>query len=678
MLRPFAKPQPRVYAGLNIITATGVRIMAVVLGTAGHIDHGKTSLVRALTGMDCDRLDEEKRRGITIELGFAWLDLPDGERLGIVDVPGHERFVKNMVAGAAGVDFVMLVIAADEGVMPQTREHLEICSLLGVKSGFVALTKIDMVDAEWLDLVQEDIRRFLQGTFLENAPLFPVSSATGLGLDALRAHILQNAATQPSRRRSDIFRLPVDRVFSMKGHGTVITGTVISGALRSGAEACFMPLALPARARGMQRHGQSVNSVSAGQRCAVNVQGVEVTDIERGFVLARPGELFPSKRWLLRLTCLTSAPRPLRQRAEIHFHHGARECPARVVFRDRDKLAPGETALAEVRFSEEMVGIFGDHCVLRAYAPLRAVAGGVLISPLPPELRRKDPDLPEHLGLLEQLLALSEQAATAEGRQRDESRAALIRAVLLLRGGGGASRAQLNVLTGLGAAALDAGLSLLSSKGEALCWDRENHCWISKKAFEKLLAGALARAGELHGRDPLKPAFSRNALLAVWSRHLPPRLIQKVLDAALKQGRLVVEGEGLRLAGHTVTLAADQAGLREKLLEAHRRAGVTPPNIRDLVQELGRDPKEAGAVLRLLCEEGALIKVKDGLYYDAAALGTILEKVRHWFESHENLDVGGLKEILGLSRKYLIALLEYMDNERITVRVGDQRRYRGR
>lgn len=225
----------------DTITATGVRTMAVVLGTAGHIDHGKTSLVRALTGMDCDRLDEEKRRGITIELGFAWLDLPEGERLGIVDVPGHERFVKNMVAGAAGVDFVMLVIAADEGVMPQTREHLEICSLLGISSGFVALTKIDMVDAEWLALVEEDIRRFLEGTFLENAPLFPVSSATGLGLDALKAHLLHNAAAQPSRRRSDIFRLPVDRVFSMKGHGTVITGTVVSGALESGAEICFMP-----------------------------------------------------------------------------------------------------------------------------------------------------------------------------------------------------------------------------------------------------------------------------------------------------------------------------------------------------------------------------------------------------------------------------------------------------
>ncbi len=651
----------------------GAAIMAVILGTAGHIDHGKTSLVRALTGIDCDRLEEEKRRGITIELGFAWVDLPGGERLGIVDVPGHERFVKNMVAGAAGVDFVMLVIAADEGVMPQTREHLEICSLLGIRSGFVALTKTDMVEADWLALVREDIQRFLQGSFLENAPVFPVSSATGEGLDALRAHMLQCVAGLPPRRRGDIFRLPVDRVFSMKGHGTVITGTVISGAINAGDEARFMPAGLPTRARGLQRHGKPVNTVDAGQRCAVNVQGLEVTEIERGFVLARPGELFPSRRWLLRLTCLASAPRPLRQRVEIHFHHGTRECPARVVFRDRDRLAPGETALAEVRFAEDMVGVFGDHCVLRAYSPLRTVAGGTLVSPLPPELRRKDPALTDKLNLLQSLPGLHERACNGKAGER----AALARAVLLLRGREGADEARLKALTGLPASALESGLNLLASRAEALCWDKESRFWISQVAFAELLAACLARAAELHRKDPLKPAFSRNALWAGWGRNLPPRLIQRVLDAALKQGRLVVEGEGLRLPEHKITLAADQAGLRQKLLQAHQRAGLAPPNVRDVLEELGVSAKEAAPVLRLLCEEGALVRVKDGLYYDGGTLGGILEQVRLWFADHENLDVGGLKEMLGLSRKYLIALLEYMDNTRITVRVGDQRRYRG-
>ena len=657
--------------------------MAVVLGTAGHIDHGKTSLVRALTGIDCDRLQEEKRRGITIELGFAWVDIPGGERLGIVDVPGHERFVKNMVAGAAGVDMVMLVIAADEGIMPQTREHLEICSLLGIRTGLVALTKTDMVDADWLEMVQEEVRTFLEGTFLDGAPIFPVSAATGAGIDELRKHLAQTAANLPAQRRSDIFRLPVDRVFSMKGHGTVVTGTVISGQCNLGDELRFMPADLPTRARGLQRHGAAADSVQPGQRCAVNVQGLDVDEIERGYVLARPGELFPSNRWLVRLTCLSSSPRAMRQRVEIHFHHGTRECAARVVFRDRDKLAPGETALAELRFKEPMVGVFGDHCVLRAYSPLRTVAGGVLVSPLPPELRAKDPELTDKLQLLQSLPELRDAAEAlgggkAEAKAREEARAKLVYGALPLRGAEGADEARLRALTGMARTAVESALQLLSTRGEALCWDKEGRAWIAKLPFEKLLAACLERGAELHRREPLKPGFTRGALCTGWSRNLPPKLVQKVLDQAIKQGQLVTEGEGLRLQSHTVSLAADQAGLRQKLLDAHATGGLTPPNAKDVLEELGVTPKEAAPVLRLLCESGDLVKIKDGLYYHGPALTDILERVRGWFATHDNLDVGGLKELLGLSRKYLIALLEYMDNERITVRVGDQRRFRGR
>ncbi|QCC84554.1 selenocysteine-specific translation elongation factor [Desulfovibrio desulfuricans] len=657
--------------------------MAVVLGTAGHIDHGKTSLVRALTGIDCDRLQEEKRRGITIELGFAWVDLPGGERMGIVDVPGHERFVKNMVAGAAGVDMVMLVIAADEGIMPQTREHLEICSLLGIRTGLVALTKTDMVDADWLEMVQEEVRGFLAGTFLDGAPIFPVSATTGEGIDALRDYLVRTAADLPAQRRSDIFRLPVDRVFSMKGHGTVVTGTVISGVCNLGDELRFMPADLPTRARGLQRHGKPADSVQPGQRCAVNVQGLDVDDIDRGFVLARPGELFPSSRWLVRLTCLSSAPRALRQRVEIHFHHGTRECAARVVFRDRDKLAPGETALAELRFKEPMVGVFGDHCVLRAYSPLRTVAGGLLVSPLPPELRAKDPELADKLRQLQALPELHNAAEAmgggkAEAKARDEARAQMLGGALTLCGAGGADEARLRALTGLARPAVEAALQMLSTRGEALCWDKESRCWIAKIPFEKLLAACLERGAELHRREPLKPGFTRGALCTGWSRNLPPKLVQKVLDQAMKQGLLVTEGEGLRLQSHIVSLAADQAGLRQKLLDAHASAGLTPPNAKDVLEALGVTPKEAAPVLHLLCESGDLVKIKDGLYYHGPVLTDILDRVRGWFASHDNLDVAGLKELLGLSRKFLIALLEYMDNERITVRVGDQRRYRGR
>ncbi|MBQ3060486.1 MAG: selenocysteine-specific translation elongation factor [Desulfovibrio sp.] len=657
--------------------------MSIILGTAGHIDHGKTSLVRALTGIDCDRLEEEKRRGITIELGFAWADLPNGERLGIVDVPGHERFVKNMVAGAAGVDFVMLVIAADEGVMPQTREHLEICSLLGISQGFVALTKTDMVDAEWMELVSEDVRQFLKGSFLEDAPLLPVSTLTGQGLDALRQHIFQMASSLRPRRSSTVFRLPVDRVFSMKGHGTVVTGTVIAGTVESGTELCCMPSGRPCRVRGLQRHSETVQVLEAGQRCAVNIQGLDVADVERGHVLARPGELFASRRWLLRLSCLPSAPRALRQRVEMHFHHGTRECLARLHLRDRDRLAPGESALVELRFQEDMVGVIGDHCVLRSCVPLRTVAGGLLISPLPPELRRKDPLLPRKLELLHGLESLYRQctgltSAHTPVQNAPASYAALLDAVLELCGQDGANEALLRVLTDLGLSALDSGLKLLASRGQALCFDKEGRCWISRAAFDALQEACLGRAAEMHARDPLKPAFSRNALTAGWARTLPAKLTHKVLEQLLKTGRLVQEGDGLRLAGHTVVLAADQAGFRQKVLTAHKEAGLAPPNVKDVLEALGVSAREAAPVLRLLCEEGELVKIREGLYYHAAALEDILEQVRQWFGSNDNLDVGGLKQILGLSRKYLIALLEYMDNAQITVRVGDQRRYRGR
>ena len=647
--------------------------MAVVLGTAGHIDHGKTSLVRALTGIDCDRLEEEKRRGITIELGFAWVDMPDGERLGIVDVPGHERFVKNMVAGASGVDFVMLVIAADEGVMPQTREHLEICSLLGIRRGFVALTKIDMVDEDWLALVTEDVRQFTAGTFLEGAPIFPVSAATGQGVDALKKYLVDSVRKMPAREGSDIFRLPVDRVFTLKGHGTVVTGTVASGAVEAGEEVCILPQGALSRARSLQCHGAPAEVVRAGRRCAMNVQGVEVDDIRRGDVVCRPGTLFPSRRWMIRHSCLASAPRPLRQRTEVHFHHGTRECAARVRFFDRDRLAPGESCLAEARFSEDMVGVFGDHCVLRAYSPLRTVAGGTVVSPLPPELRTRDPRRAEKLALLERLPELAAPDYLTERTAGD-----LIAAALALAGDAGADEPRLQALTGLAATPLHKRLLDMASRGDALCWDKESRAWITAEGMQRLIDACVARTGQCHAREPLKPAVSQGAVCAGWSAGLPPRLTQKALELAQKKGLLVKEGDGLRLPSHSVSLGGDAGRLRAALLAVHDKAGLTPPNLKDALEQAGATEKQAAPVLRLLCEEKRLVRLKDGLYCSRAAVDEALEKVRAWFADHDDLDVGGLKSLLGLSRKYLIALLEYMDRERITVRVGDKRQYRGR
>ena len=656
--------------------------MAIVMGTAGHIDHGKTALVRKLTGIDCDRLEEEKRRGITIELGFAHCDLPGGGRLGIVDVPGHEKFVKNMVAGASGIDFVMLVIAADEGVMPQTREHLEICSLLGIRHGLVAITKVDMVDAEWLELAREDIAAFVKGSFLEGAPCFPVSSLTGEGIEELRAYIIEQEKTLSPRRRTDLFRLPVDRVFTMKGHGTVVTGTMISGSLRVGDSLELLPAGLPTKARSLQSHGATVDVAPAGKRTAVNLHGIDVDEVRRGDVLAVPGSLFPSERWLLRLTCLSSSPRALRHRAEVHFHHGSREVAARLYFPDRDKLAPGDTALCEARLEEPLVGVFGDHCVVRAFSPLRTVAGGLVLQPLGLPFRRKDAT-PERVARLLSLPEADDETLTA----------AQIALASEQPGAEGASLAQLSVLTNLDSKRLDKALQGLSGKSGIFCYDRESRGYIAAEAAAALADRCLEAAAAFHRKEPLKQGMARGALVSAgagagdgasrgdkgWSRGLPPKLAHFIVERLLRSGKLVAEADVLRLATHAVSLASDQAGLKDNLLQAHVRGGFTPPNLKDVLEELGVDLKAAASVLKLLTEEGSLVKIKDGLYYHAPVLATLKEKMGEWFKTHDDLDPAGFRELSGgLSRKYVIALLEYFDKERVTIRVGDKRQLRGR
>ena len=663
-------PGPPGGAGPGGSPAAGGIAMAIVMGTAGHIDHGKTSLVRKLTGIDCDRLEEEKRRGITIELGFAFCDLPGGGRLGIVDVPGHEKFVKNMVAGASGIDFVMLVVAADEGVMPQTREHLEICSLLGIKHGLVAVTKIDMVDPELLELAVEDISEFLKGTFLEGAPLFPVSSQTGEGVDKLRDYIVKQEKELAPRRRTDLFRLPVDRVFTLKGHGTIVTGTMISGSVKVGDALELLPKKLATRARSLQSHGESVEVAESGHRTAVNLQGLDVADVERGDVLALPGTLFPSDRWLVRLTCLGSSPRALRHRAEIHFHHEAREIAARLYFLDRDKLGPGETALCEVRLDEPLVGVFGDHCVVRAFSPLRTVAGGVVLDPISAGLRRRDAT-PDRVA---SLLGLEDAS--------DEDR---VRMQIELAGNRGANLAQLSVLTNLDSKRLDKVLQALSGKGKIFCFDREEKGYVAAGASAELAKRCLAVADAFHKKEPLKQGMARGTLLSggtgreAWSKGIPPKLAFFVVERLLRSGELVSEGDVIRMASHTVSLKSDQAGLRDALLKAHVDGAFTPPNLKDVLEELSVDAKAAAPVLKLLCEDGSLVKVKDGLYFHGPVIQELKARMQAWFGSHDDLDPAGFKELSGgLSRKYVIPLLEYFDRERVTIRVGDKRQFRGR
>lgn len=645
--------------------------MPVVMGSAGHIDHGKTSLVRALTGTDCDRLEEEKRRGITIELGFAYLPLPagrggkNGDKLSIVDVPGHERFVKNMVAGAAGIDFVTLVIAADEGVMPQTREHLEICGLLGIRKGLVALTKIDLVDDDWLALVTEDVKSFLKGTFLEDAQIFPVSSVSGEGLDALKGALYDLVEHFNPRRRSDLPRLPVDRVFTMRGHGTVVTGTLISGSFKLGEDVELMPCGLASKVRGLQSHGSTVELAPAGYRTAVNLPGLEVEEISKGDVLTRPGSLRPAHSWLVSLECLPSSPRALRNRTEVHFHHSAREVQARISFFDRDKLEPGQSALCRVRFTKPMVGVFGDRCVLRSFSPVRTVAGGSVIEALDFELRKKDPAYARKLEILGDL-----SAKNASGLLLPEES---VLAQLELGGRAGVDFTALCILTNLDSSVLEKTLHLLGSRQQVFMVDKEERRYIGAEAAESLSASCLEWLAAFHKREPMRAGPGRSELLSSWGKGLSPKFGHFVLERLLKQGALLPEGEAIRLPAHKASVAGGAAGIRDALLKAYVDGGLTPPNLKEVLAKAAISPREAAPVVKMLMNDGELVKLTEDIYYAGPVLTDIKDKAVNWFDTHDNLDIAGLKEVTGLSRKYLVAILEYFDKTRLTVRVGDKR-----
>ncbi len=632
--------------------------MPIIMGTAGHIDHGKTTLIRALSGIDCDRLKDEKKRGITIELGFAFLDLPEGRRLGIVDVPGHEKFVKNMVAGAAGIDFVLLVVAADEGVMPQTREHLEICSLLGIDKGLVALTKTDAVDEELLELAKEDLKEHLSDTFLGNAPIIPVSAHTGEGVPELWNTLLEKARNLRQREKPDLFRLPVDRVFTLRGHGTVVTGTLIAGEVHLGDTVQIHPRGMEAKIRGIQVHGHPEDKVESGRRTALNLAGVEVEDIDRGDTLAHPDRLLPSPTWDVEITCLSSAPRPLKHRREIHFHHGTRETLARVYLLDAEELAPGESGLAQIRFSTPMAGVFGDRFVIRGHSPLRTIAGGRLLNPLGVKIKR-----------------FSSQLETLRTLAQGDPETVIL-TQLNWAGSRGLDMRQLQVLSNISSKKLSKLLQDLSSQQRIFCFDREGQRYVAAEVVEGLSAELEEYVRSYHRENPLQAGVSRGRLASDWGRNLPPKLFHFLLELCLRKGLLVAEQEVLRLPEHRVTLGQDQSQLKESILEQYEKAGTTPPNLNDVLQALNIESKEAAPILQLLTEEGRLVKIKDGLYFSSQALERIKDLVEQYFQKHEELGPKDFKELTGLSRKYSIPLLEYLDKIKFTIRVGDVRKPR--
>ncbi len=637
--------------------------MALIMGTAGHVDHGKTTLIKALTGTDCDRLKEEKKRGITIELGFTFLDLPAAiypeKRLGVIDVPGHERFVKNMVAGTGGIDFALLVIAADEGVMPQTREHVEICTLLGVKELLVVLTKVDMVDEDWLFLVQEDVSLFLKTTPFAKAHIIPVSAHTGAGLGTLKNSIAELAASLTPHKRSDLFRLPVDRVFTMKGYGTVVTGTLVAGAVREGEILCLYPGQTTAKVRSLQSHGKTVNKAHAGCRTAVNLAGLEVTDISKGSILAREDTLFPSSHWDVELTCLPSAGQKLKHRKEVHFHHGTKEVPARVLFLDREALAPGETAVVRFQFHEPLAGVYADRIVVRSFSPLKTIAGGRVVNPMGQKITRKNKADKERIVSL----------TTDDQKQ-------VICTQLLLAHNKGLPLAAMRTMTTLESKNLDKLLQKLLSQGKVFLVVKDEQRYLAGETVKTLCAGLISYIEGFHKNNPAKQGLLRGELASTWGKALSPRILHYIIERTLKTGSIQTSAEIIHLPEHKPSLAGSEKKYRNLILKAYEQAGKTPPTIKEIQKKYHLTPKQCADVLYYLQKEHLLIKTSEDLYFHTSAIQALQKELTDFLIQYGEISASRFKELTGLSRKYLIVLLEYFDKEKITLRIGDVRRLR--
>ena len=628
----------------------------LILGTAGHIDHGKTSLVKALTGIDTDRLKEEKARGITIELGFAHLDLPGGFELGIVDVPGHERFVRSMVAGVGGMDLVMLVIAADEGVMPQTREHLDICQLLGVKKGLVALTKIDMVDPDWLGLVTEEVRDYLAGSFLEAAPIMPISSRTGEGLDRLKGELARLAGEVEEKKGEGPFRLPVDRVFTITGFGTVVTGTLLSGEISVGDEVEVLPAALPCRVRGIQTHGKKSDKGFAGQRVAVNLQGVEHTEIFRGDIVVPRRTYRPTRTIDARLNYLPAAPRELKHRATLRLHSATYEVPAKVILIDRDVLLPGESAYVQLRLAKPVLLLPGDPFVLRTYSPQATLAGGTVLDPAPLRRRRRSTEALELLQALE------------SGEETEKIR--LMVATSLLSG---LSLEEIVNRTGMSVKRIESALATLLSSGELIQVVKEPRIFLSRLAFSTLKERLHTELQAYLKDNPMKEGIGKEELKSRIPKRSDLRFFGPCLAALEKEGKAVAERDLVSLPGRKSGVTAEQVDLQAGVATTLRKGGMEPPTIKEFCDALSCTEKEALEHLNFLAREGKAVKVKSDIFYASEPFAAIREKLVAHLRKTGEITPPEFRELTGLSRKFMIPLLEHFDSEKLTIRVGDKR-----
>ncbi|PYP89607.1 MAG: selenocysteine-specific translation elongation factor [Blastocatellia bacterium AA13] len=647
----------------------------VIVGTAGHIDHGKTALVKALTGIDADRLKEEKQRGITIDIGFADLSIGDLQ-IGFVDVPGHERFVKNMLAGAHGLDLVMLVIAADESIMPQTREHFDICRLLNIKSGLIALTKSDLVDAELLELARAEVEDFVAGSFLENAPIIPVSSRTGDGIEQLKIALALLSESVKARAGDSIARLPIDRAFSIKGFGTVVTGTLTSGSIHTGNEVEILPSGLRARVRNLQVHGGNTDEAVAGQRTAINLQGVNIEQVSRGMQLAAPGKLKPSSLLDASLDLLPGAPRPLVQRARIRLHHGTAEVMARVlifagqndsVLEEKDNgkdnsqaragiVEPGQSRIVQLRLEEPISALPGDRFIIRSYSPQLTIGGGVIIDAQPAKHRIRDSAVLETLTKLKLADPVDQGAIFLE-----------------MAGPGGMQSAELASRIGASDEQIQIISKRLISDRQAIEVSDSPLILLAVGVYETLAGDVVKILEQHHKKQPLSLGLSREEVRERVFGGARPEIFRAVIARLADAGAVKAERDALRLSSHSPALSNKEMDARNKLEGAIKRSALQACTLEEIAAQTEVPLELARKLFTLAASEGLVTKIGD-MVFDVEALGRLKSLVQARKSVSNRIDVAVFKEITGgLSRKHAIPLLEYLDRQRITRRVGNER-----
>ncbi|AKN32256.1 translation elongation factor [Clostridium carboxidivorans P7] len=628
----------------------------IIIGTAGHIDHGKTTLIKALTGRETDTLREEKERGISINLGFTFFDLPSGRRAGIIDVPGHEKFIKNMLAGVSGIDIVIMVIAADEGIMPQTREHFEILQLLNIKRGLIALTKSDLVDEEWLSMIKEDVKEEFKGTFLENAPIHAVSSKTKVGLDALIKDVDKLTEEIDAKDTQGHFRLPVDRVFSVSGFGTIVTGTVISGMIKEGENVEIYPSKEVSKVRGIEVHDKSVKIAEAGQRCAINIANVKTSAVKRGDVIAAANLMEPSLMIDCKLYYLKSASRPLENRQRVRLYHGTSEIICRVVILDKEELNQGEEAYVQLRLEKPLTAQRNDRFVIRSYSPMYTIGGGSIIDPSAKKAKRFDKKYLEELkvkesGKTENIIEnnvkkLSDQYPKAS-----------------------------DILKALGKNEEQIGekLQLLVDENKIVRFDTgDKAVYVHKEYIDNKVNSMCELLERFHKENPLKWGISKEEIKNKVFKGIKQKIYDEMLDLFVKDNKISIHGSFISLEGFTIKYTKEQENTRHNIIKAFKAAKFSPPKYSEL-EEKQEDKKSFKMIFDSLLDEGIIVKVSEDCLFLKEDYDKVKEIIVNFINTNGSLTLAQLRDELNTSRKYAMALIEHFDGIKLTKRVDDKR-----